>query len=101
MEVDSLDFRGQRPWAEGVPTTQFAAVAEGKLAAPAGEYVLNITSDDGVRVWLDGEVIFEDWTHHAPYTEAIPVTLDGEHTLRIEHFQIDGYAQLRADLQRS
>lgn len=99
-EVDTLDLKGQRPWAQGVPADRFATRAQTTLDAPAGEYILNVTSDDGVRVFLDDKQVFADWTHHVPKTDAIPLKLNGRHTLRVEHFEIDGYAQLRAELTR-
>ena len=99
VDTTALDFAGSSAWAEGVPADQFATVAVGKLTAPAGDYVVSLTSDDGVRLYLDDKLIHDDWTYHAPRTEGIPVKLDGEHTFRVEHFQIDGYAQLRFELK--
>src|SRR5690606_34500720 len=100
METQRLDLRGSRPWAESVPADKFAITANGNLEAPAGEYVLSVTRDDGIRLWLDDKLIHEDWTHHGPRTEEIPVKLDGEHTLRLEYFEIDGYAALQVELKR-
>ena len=99
-QIKRLDFRGTRPWAEGVPADRFATVAEGTLEAPEGQYILELTSDDGVRLWLDDKLLHEDWTHHAPRTEALRVTLGGRHKLRIEHFEIDGYAALKLELKK-
>jgi hypothetical protein len=68
---------------------------------PEGDYYLDITSDDGVRVWVDGKMVHDDWTYHAPKQESIPLYLGGSHFIRIEHFEIDGYATLMAQLRRS
>ncbi len=83
-----------------MPADHFATRAETTLDAPAGDYVLHLTSDDGVRVFLDGKQVFSDWTYHPPKVEAVPLQLSGKHTLRIEHFEIDGYAQLTAEIDR-
>ncbi len=55
-----------------------------------------MTSDDGVRVLVDGRVVLEDWTWHGPKGADVDVDLaEGEHALRVEHFELDGYATLR------
>ena len=95
-----LDYSGGGPWAEGVPADKFAAVAEGTLEAPEGDYVLEITSDDGVRVWLDDKLVLEDWTHHVPKTDRVPVKLGGKHKLRVEYFEIDGFAALKVEVKK-
>lgn len=95
-----LDYRSGGPFVEGVPGDKFAVVAEGSLEAPAAEYGLEITSDDGVRVWLDDKLILEDWTHHVPKTDAVKVSLGGKHKLRVEYFEIDGYAALKVEVKK-
>lgn len=84
-----------------LPANQFATVARGNLDVPAGRYILDLTSDDGVRVWLDDELVHDDWTYHPPRLAQIELELEGEHALRIEHFEIDGYATLVANLRPS
>ena len=68
---------------------------------PEGEYFLDVSSDDGVRVWVDGKMVHDDWTYHAPRQESISLSLGGQHFVRIEHFEIDGYATLTAQLRRA
>jgi hypothetical protein len=59
-------------------------------------------SDDGVRVRLDGEVLLEDWTWHGPREHRAEFTLPlaREIALGVEHFELDGYAVLRCELER-
>jgi len=95
-----LAYQWYRSPAPGVSDNHFAVIAEGSFNAPEGNYELDLTSDDGIRVWLDGELIHDDWTYHAPRNEIIPVSLGGNHTLRAEHFEIDGYATLMISFQR-
>jgi hypothetical protein len=82
----------------GVNADHFTTISEGVFEAQPGRYLLDLTSDDGVRAYLDGRLIHDDWTYHAPKTERIPLTLSGRHTLRIEHFELDGYSALSAIL---
>ncbi len=75
---------------------RFVTVAETKGTFSAGRYRVHVTSDDGVRVLVDGRAVLEDWTWHGPKDADVDVELaDGEHTLRVEHFELDGYATLR------
>ncbi len=75
---------------------RFATIAETKGVFDGGRYVLHVTSDDGVRVLVDGKIVLEDWTWHGPKDEDVTVDLAaGDHTLRVEHFELDGYATLR------
>ena len=56
----------------------------------------HIQTDDGIRVWVDKRLIIDDWTWHAPKENVATVELQaGEHDFRVEHFEIDGYAQLQ------
>jgi hypothetical protein len=46
------------------------------LEAPFTEtYTFTTTSDDGVRLWLDGKLIIDNWTDHTSATNAAKVNL--------------------------
>lgn len=81
------------------PSDRFATVASGAVEVPRGRYVLSVTSDDGVRVWVDDKLVIDNWTWHSPTTDRAEVELDGKHRLRVEHFELDGFATLKVDLQ--
>jgi hypothetical protein len=76
----------------------YATLAEGAVELPAGDYVLNVTSDDGVRVWVDGKLAIDNWTWHGPTLNTAPLK-GGSHKIRVEHFEIDGYSALKVDIQ--
>jgi len=85
---------------EGVGPDHFATRAETKVALPKGAYEITTTSDDGVRVLVDGKVVQEDWTWHGPTEHKTEIQLDAvEHTIVVEHFEIDGYAVLRLGIR--
>ena len=87
------------PPVPGIEAATFAVKAGIRLELPAGNYRVQVTSGDGIRIWLDSKRIFEDWTFHAPKTEEVSVTLKaGPHNLRIEHFQGAGPGRLAARL---
>jgi tetratricopeptide (TPR) repeat protein len=68
----------------------FALVATARVTLPAGAYRFSATSDDGVRVWVDGRHVTGNWTGRPTTTDAAVATLeDGEHELKVEYF--DGW----------
>ncbi|HKL22363.1 MAG TPA: glycoside hydrolase family 3 N-terminal domain-containing protein, partial [Tichowtungia sp.] len=73
-----------------IPQPKFSVRWTGQLVPDrTGEYQLAVDSDDGVRVWLNGELIIEDWTARAvKRNESKPVMLTaGEPCdLRVEYF---------------
>ncbi|MDB4936025.1 MAG: glycoside hydrolase, family 43 [Labilithrix sp.] len=68
--------------------------------ASAGEHAFFVTADDGVRVFVDGKPIIDDWASHPATQSTGKVTLDtGEHQLRVEYFQGRGEASLALEWQ--
>jgi len=99
-ESDGLEFVWGGGGPEGVAADHFATRAETKVTLPKGSYEITTLSDDGVRVLVDGKVAQVDWTWHGPTEHATTVDLDaGDHTIVVEHFEIDGYAVLRLELR--
>lgn len=94
------------PWAtedirRAVGNDHFGLVARATVEVPeAGTYVLSSNSDDGIRVFLDGEVMIDRWDLHAPTKDERTVVLEaGSHELRLEYFQIQGAAALLLELR--
>lgn len=64
----------------------------------AGNYTFSATTDDGVRVWLDGNQIINDWNGHAPTLNQVTVAVNaGLHEIRVEYFEGGGNAQISFD----
>ena len=70
------------------------------MKLPRGRYELRTVSDDGVRVFVGGKKVLENWTWHGPTENKATVELEaGEHSIVVEHFEIDGWAVLQLDLR--
>lgn len=96
-KLDTLDFR-ERPH-ESVPADLYATVATTEIDLE-GDFEISTISDDGVRVRVDGKLVIDNWTWHGPTQDKANVTLaKGKHTIQVEHFEIDGYAQLKFELR--
>jgi len=60
----------------------------------SGTYDISFNGDDGYRVWMDGKVLFEDWTMHAPSLKTVKLSLEKgrKYAVKIEYFQGEGGA---------
>lgn len=90
-------------WGAPEPSLQadhFACVAETSFDIEPGNYALQLSSDDGIRVYLDGNQVLEHWDIHVPARDEVEVRLGGKHHLRIEYFEASGFATLGFDLKK-
>lgn len=78
---------------ENVPVYNFSASFETVLRLEE-EMELWAESDDGVRVFVDGELRLENWTTHSAMMDCAGRIAAGEHRLRLEYFQGGGEACL-------
>jgi len=93
-------FGGDAERRSAVGGAHFGLLARTELELPAGRYELEVTSDDGVRVRVDGQPVLENWTWHAPTTDRAELALaPGPHTFELEYFQIDGALALTVELR--
>lgn len=82
-----------------LPGNYFATHAVGEFEIENGTYLLDVITDDGVRVWLDGKLLIDQWHWQGPTLYTREVRLGGKHRLEIKHFEIDGFAALKASLK--
>ena len=94
-----LDFEWYRPKALPVPAEKWALEATTSVTLPPGVYTVRTISDDGVRVWIDGQLTIDDWTPHESSVAVVPIS-GGTHDLRVQYFQVDGWTELRVDIVR-
>jgi len=63
----------------------------GMLVPPeSGDYLLGFTGEDGFRVWIDGDLVVEDWTLHRPAntaTKQLHLEKGRTYSLKVEYFQ--------------
>jgi beta-glucosidase len=89
-------------WGDGGPAAEvghdrFSVRWTGRLVPDqGGEYELSVSSDDGVRLWLDGKLLIDDWQTHATETKKATVILVAgrEYDLKLEYFEQSGRASI-------
>jgi hypothetical protein len=79
----------------------FGMIARMQLNLPKGKWRFKTLSDDGIRVVVAGKPVIENWTWHGPTpNEGIfEQSAAGEVEIVVEHFEIDGYAMLKLDIE--
>jgi parallel beta-helix repeat protein len=98
--TDRLDYSwGGSPGAP-VPADHFITLASGTFEIPSGNYTIDMTTDDGARLWLDDKLIIDQWHYQGPtlYSKDVSLT-GGKHTIRVDHYEIDGYSALKVELR--
>lgn len=97
-----LDFDSdQKRGVEGLEST-FLTIADGWLEVDRpGRYGLRLTSDDGSRLSLDGQVVIDHDGLHGPTSKTVELELSaGAKALSLQHFQCYGGWTLRLEWKR-
>jgi len=85
------DIRGP----EGMDGDFFSVIWEGKLVAPeTGMYAIAAGSDDGIRLYIDGELKIDNWGRHAVLFKHTTLEMKQNKPvdIRIEYNEISGSA---------
>jgi hypothetical protein len=78
---------------DGVNPDRFSVRWTRYIDLSAGTYRFTATSDDGIRVYLNGDLVIDQWYDHAPQTFTADVSLtDGHHLVKVEYYENQGGA---------
>ena len=92
-----IDFDwGVGPPADWMPDDHFSVRWTRTVTFNPGYYIFYLQSDDGVRFWLDGALLINEWhptDGELRYIDAI--YLEGAHELKVEYYEQTGYASAR------
>jgi len=100
QRTEAVDFNwGTASPGTGVTTNNFSARWTGSFqATAAGSYRLQTVSDDGVRVWVNGVQVINNWTDHSSTTNtssAFTLAAGQKATVRVEYYEKGGNAVMR------
>ncbi len=98
--TEAIDFDwGSGSPGPGVTKDNFSVRWTGTVAAAAsGSYRFQTVSDDGVRVWINGTQVINNWTNHAATTNtsaAINLVAGQKYAIKVEYFEKGGNAVMR------
>lgn len=78
----------------GLNTENFSVRWSGQVKAPvSGNFVFSTASDDGVRLWVDNNLIIDNWTLHGETTDtasAVALVADTMYDIRMEFYERGG-----------
>lgn len=88
----NFDWRKNSP-AAIIPKDNFSIRWSKNIMFEGGEYNFYLTSDDGMRVYIDNQIIIDDWkTHRARLRTFKRPVQPGYHNLKVEYFESRGSA---------
>jgi outer membrane protein OmpA-like peptidoglycan-associated protein len=100
----ALDFQwAMASPAPGVPAEHFSVRWQGWLVPPAtGRYILHLRVDDGVRVWLNGRQLVNEWRdqYFSDYTTPVELRAGEAYQLRIDYYQNGMESRMRLAWER-
>ena len=77
----------------GVPSDGFSGRWTREVIFAAGEYIFNTRTDDGVRLWVDDNLLIDQWQDQGPTHLQGSIYLNsGPHKIQMEYYDRAGYA---------
>lgn len=91
----NFDWAGGGP-GNGVPDDRFSVIWERSTYVTAGTYRFYAMADDGIRLYVDGHLIIDQWNEHPTQSFFGDIYLgEGHHSLRVEYYEEGGVANIR------
>lgn len=98
IEAANFNWYTNAP-AAGLPADNFSVRWTGQvLAAIGGSYSFQTNSDDGVRLWIDGNLVIDNWTAHAPTLNtsgAVTFVAGRRYDIRLEYQELTAGAVIQ------
>ena len=94
----SYDWGAAGPGVTGIGVSNYSVRWSKTETFDAGHVGLTATADDGVRVYLDGTRVIDQWRDQGAttFTATVPVT-EGSHVITVEYYQGGGGAVIRSN----
>lgn len=84
-----------------IPADRFSVRWTRTLRFREGLYELSVTVDDGVRLWMDGQLLIDEWHDSSLTTYSVTVQVSpGHHYLQIEYYEGLGGAMIQFSRER-
>jgi single-stranded DNA-binding protein len=84
-----------------IPIDNFSARWTRKVILERATYRFHAVVDDGVRIWVDGQLIMDQWSQHSGQEIVVDyAVIQGEHTIRVEYYEQSGNAQVKISWEK-
>ena len=81
-----------------LPADNFSARWTRTFNGVPGQYRLDLTSDDGARLYVNDQLVIDNWGVQAARTRSADYWFSGPANLRVEYFEATGEAAVRVDI---
>jgi hypothetical protein len=103
LKVTRVDPQVNFDWGGGSPdptieTNIFSACWTGFVQPKSsGDYTFYTISDDGVRLWVDGKLIIDNWSDHSTTENSGKIQLEAEqiYEIKLEYYERGGVAKIK------
>ncbi|APH03558.1 PA14 domain-containing protein [Bacillus weihaiensis] len=104
----SQDFGSGSPVPGKVPTDNFSTKYVTAKRLPAGDYVLRAKADDGIRVYVDGEMVIDRWTESGFKEDAVKISIKDQvnkgsdkdvHWIEVRYLEVGKDAKVAFDIE--
>lgn len=86
----------------GLPEDMFSIRWTGDWHFEMGKYTFFLYADDGVRLWLDGELLIDAWVPGiGSHSKTVLVETEGLHRVQLDYFERMGGAAVRLHWRRT
>jgi beta-glucosidase len=89
---------------------QFSVRWTGKIVPPdSGIYKISVSTDDGVRLWIDGKLLVDSWYDRGATSDLVTIRLEAgrQYDLRMDYYEDQGWAyaslgwDVKADIDKN
>lgn len=79
-----------------LPSDKFSARWQGKFDFDNGDYIFSLVTDDGARVYVDGQELFNSWYDQPLQTYAAERALTkGMHEIAVDYYENNGQSSIQ------
>jgi hypothetical protein len=106
--ISRIDPQVNFSWNTGSPDSaigvdSFSARWVGQVQAQRSEiYTFHATADDGVRLWVDGQLLIDQWKNQGPteYSGSIGLTAGQKYDITLEYYEFSSGATHSVELEQ-
>lgn len=91
---------GRNSPAPNVNKNNFSVRWTGRPSIGAGNHYFRVESDDGVRVWVNGVLVIDNWGSPGSFAAQVNIPSGGEQRIRVEYVERTGDARIRLRWER-
>ena len=101
-ETDQIKFGwGNGSPSESINVNNFSARWRGNFFFEEGVYEFSVRADDGIKVYIDNNLILNRWVHQLAVTQKVKTNiLQGAHQVKVEYYESSGGASISVAWER-